>query len=90
MTLRKRIVSAILAPTSVAISELKADPSAILEASRDQPVAILDHNKAVGYMSTAAAWERIHNLLDDKELRQLAEARLADGKKPITVSLDEL
>lgn len=83
-------MSAILAPTSVAISELKADPSAVLEASCDQPVAILDRNKAVGYVLTAAAWERIHNLLDDKDLCQLAQARLTDGKKPITVSLDDL
>jgi antitoxin StbD len=51
----------ILAPTSVGLSELKANPTAVLEASGDQPVAILNGSKPVGYM-LAAAREKIHNL----------------------------
>ena len=52
----------ILAPTSVGLSGLKANPTAVLEASGDQPVAILNGSKPVGYMLTAAAREKIHNL----------------------------
>jgi antitoxin StbD len=80
----------ILAPTSVGISELKANPTAVLEASGDQPVAILNGSKPVGYMLTAVAWEKIHNLLEDKELLKIAEERLTDGLAPIKVSLDDL
>jgi antitoxin StbD len=87
---KEAIMEAILAPTSVGISELKANPTAVLEASGDKPVAILNRNKPVGYMLTAAAWEKIHNLLEDQELLELAQARLADGKKPVRVSLDDL
>jgi antitoxin StbD len=87
---KETIMEAILAPTSVGINELKANPTAVLEASGDKPVAILNRNKPVGYMLTAAAWEKIHNLLEDQELLQIAQARLADGKKPVRVRLDEL
>lgn len=83
-------MDAILAPSSVGISELKANPTAVLEASGDQPVAILDRNKPVGYLLTAAAWEKIQDLLEDREILQIAEARTTDGKKPVRVSLDEL
>lgn len=51
-------MEAILAPTSVDISELKANPTAVLEASGDKPVAILNRKKPVGYMLTATAWKK--------------------------------
>ncbi len=83
-------MEAILAPSSVGISELKSNPTAVLEASDNKPVAILNRNKPVGYMLTAAAWEKIHSILEDKELVKVAESRIADGKKPVKVNIDEL
>jgi antitoxin StbD len=83
-------VEAILAPSSVGISELKANPTAVLEASGNRPVAILNRNKPIGYMLTASAWEKIYNLLEDKEILAIVETRMADGQKPVRVSLDEL
>ena len=83
-------MDAILAPSSVGISELKANPTAVLEASGDKPVAILNRNKPVGYMLTAAAWEKIHTMLEDQEILKIVEARLTDGQKPVKVSLDDL
>ncbi|MFZ6654079.1 type II toxin-antitoxin system prevent-host-death family antitoxin [Undibacterium sp. TJN19] len=80
----------ILAPSSVGISELKSNPAAVLAASGDQAVAILNRNKPVGYILTAAAWEKIHEQLEDKEILGLAKSRMADGKKPVRVSLDDL
>jgi antitoxin StbD len=80
----------ILAPSSVGISELKANPSAVLEASDDMPVAILNRNKPVGYLISAKAWEAICNQLEDIELRRIAEERLKDGKKMIKVAVDDL
>jgi antitoxin StbD len=62
----------------------------ILAASGDRPVAILNRNKPVGYMLTAEAWEKIHSILEDKEILKIVAARMADGKKPIRVSLDDL
>jgi len=54
------------------------------------PVAILNRNRPVAYILAATAWESICDRLEDLELRQIAEARLKDGKKPIGVSVDEL
>jgi len=83
-------MEAILAPSSVGISELKSNPTAVLEASGNKPVAILNRNKPVGYMLTAAAWKKIHGILEDKELVRIAEERITDGKKPVKVNIDEL
>jgi antitoxin StbD len=83
-------MDAILARSSVGISELKANPTAVLEASGDQSVAILNRNKLVGYLLTADAWAKIHEILEDKELLKIAETRMSDGKKPIRVTLDNL
>jgi antitoxin StbD len=80
----------ILAPSSVGISELKANPSAVLESSEDMPVAILNRNKPVAYLMSAKAWEAICNQLEDLELRRIAEMRLKDGQPTIRVRLDEL
>jgi len=38
----------VLATSSVGISELKSNPTAVLEASGDKPLAILNRNKPVG------------------------------------------
>ena len=73
----------ILASTSVGISELKANPSAVLESSADMPVAILNRNKPVGYLMSAKAWEAICDQLEDVELCRIADERLngsASGK----------
>ena len=83
-------MESILAPSSVGISELKANPSAVLDASDDRPVAILNRNKPVGYLMSAKAWEAICNQLEDMDLRQIAEERMNDGQQSVQVTIDEL
>lgn len=83
-------MAAILAPTSVGISELQANLTALLDASGNQPVAILNGDKPVAYMLTAQAWEKIHDILEDIELHQIAEMRLTDGKPSIKVEINDL
>jgi hypothetical protein len=43
-----------------------------------------------GYLLKVEARARILEMLEDKELLQIAEARMADGKKPIRVTLNDL
>jgi hypothetical protein len=50
------VMKLILAPTAIGINKLKANPVAVLEASEDMPIAILDGNKPVAYLMTAKAW----------------------------------
>ena len=80
----------ILAPSSVGISELKANPSAVLESSEDMPVAILNRNKPVGYLMSAKVWEAIVDQLEEAELRTLAILRSNDGRPTMVVELEDL
>lgn len=80
----------ILAPSSVGISELKANPNAVLDSAGGRPVAILNRNKPVAYLLSADAWSMICDRLEDIELRQTAESRLHDGKPIFEVSLNDL
>ncbi|WLI89098.1 prevent-host-death protein [Massilia sp. R2A-15] len=80
----------IFAPRSVDISELKADPAAVLESAGDDLIAVLDAQKAIGYLLSPKAWERICALLEDAELLEIVETRLSDGKTPIRINLDDL
>lgn len=90
MIVKGMIMEALLARSSVGISELKLNPTAVLEASGNMPVAILNRNKPVGYLLTAQAWEKIHSVLEDKEILKIIGTRMTDGKKPVKIKIDDL
>ncbi len=58
----------IFARASVSISDLKKNPSRIINQSEGEPVAILNHNKASAYIIPAAAFEALMKRLEDYEL----------------------
>lgn len=60
---------------SVSISELKKNPTAVIEEADGFPVAVLNHNKPVAYLVPAAAFEAMMEKLDDIELVELIKAR---------------
>lgn len=72
----------------VGITELKRNPAAVLKAAETEAVAILNHNKVVGYVISPAAWEYAQELHDDLKLMELADER-AD-EPVIEVSIDDL
>ncbi len=78
----------ILADTGVSISELKKNPSAVIEAAGGFPVAILNRNTPAAYLVPAKAWEALMDHVDDLELAEIVRQRV--GQKRIKVSLDEL
>ena len=47
-------------------------------------------NEPVFYCVPARAYEELMDLVDDLELARLSDARLADGQKPVRLSLDAL
>lgn len=81
-------MEAMLARASVSISELKRNPSAIIEEAGGEPVAVLNHNKPAAYLVPAAAWEALVEYLDDLELAKLIEER--KGEPTVKVRLDDL
>jgi len=81
-------MEAILADASVSITELKRNPSAVIEAADGAPVAVLVHNKPSAYLLPAATYQRLVERLEDLELAELVRARR--GERRVQVTLDEL
>lgn len=67
----------ILSSYSASISELKKNPSALIESAGGQPIAVLNHNRPTAYLVGAETFERLIELIDDIELSKLAVKRLA-------------
>lgn len=78
----------IIAGASISITELKRNPSAVIEAAGDESVAVLVHNKPSAYLVPAATYKRLLDRLEDLELAELARARVKERR--IKVTLDEL
>ncbi|WP_127347384.1 type II toxin-antitoxin system Phd/YefM family antitoxin [Pseudidiomarina mangrovi] len=80
----------VLASLSVSVSELKKNPSALVEQSNGAPIAVLNHNKPAAYLIPAATYEALMERLEDYELGQLVEQRRDEKSQAIAVSVDEL
>ena len=78
----------VYADASVSITELKENPSAIIEQAEGFPIAILNHNKPAAYLVPAAAFEALLDKLEDVELAAIVKAR--EDQAEVEVSLDDL
>ncbi len=72
----------------VSISEFKKDPSAVIAEADGTPVAILNHNRVMGYLVPARLYEQIMERLEDLDLIDVIKAR--SGEQGIPMSLDDL
>lgn len=78
----------VLADMAVSVSELKKNPSAVMNSAHGGPVAVLNHNRVMGYMVPANVFEAMMDRLDDLELAELVRAR--SHETPVPVNLDDL
>ncbi len=78
----------IYARASVSISELKKNPSRIINEAEGSPVAILNHNKPSAYIIPAEAFEALMEKFEDYELSRLVKER--ENEPTVKVSLNEL
>jgi antitoxin StbD len=76
------------ANTSVSISELKKNPSAIIQKAEGFAVAVLNHNRPAAYLVPVAAFEAMMDQLDDQALARLVKERQAEAT--VKVALDDL
>jgi len=81
-------MQSVLADMAVSVSELKKNPSAVLSGAHGLPVAVLNHNRVMGYMVPADVFEAMMERLDDMDLAELVRAR--SHETPVPVSLDDL
>lgn len=80
----------ILADCSASISELKKNPTALLNEADGSPIAILNHNKPAAYLVPAETYELLMDMLDDYELAKLVESRRGDLSEAVEVNIDDL
>jgi len=83
-------MKAILAKCSASISELKRNPSALIEKSEGEPIAILNHNSPTAYLIPAETYEELIERLEDYQLGLIVRERQSEKIKAIEVTLDEL
>ncbi len=84
------IMNPILSAYSASISELKRNPSQLIEQAAGEAVAILNHNKPTAYLIPAETYEWISNLIEDQELREIIERREEEKAQAKEVTFDEL
>jgi antitoxin StbD len=80
----------ILASFSASISELKKNPSALLNKAEGEAIAILNHNSPTAYLVPADVYEQLMEKLEDFELGKIVKERQAEKSLAIEVSLDDL
>ncbi len=80
----------VLSSCSASISELKKNPTALLNEAEGAPIAILNHNVPAAYLVPAETYEWLMDKLEDAELAQIVRERAAEKDRAIAVELDEL
>lgn len=70
-------MDAVLAETSIGITELKKNPSAVIRDAGADTVVILHHNKPSAYLVPARSYEALMDVLDDLLLLPVVRERMA-------------
>ena len=80
----------VLANCSASISELKKNPSALIDEAEGEPLAILNHNRPTAYLIPAETYEAIMERLEDYQLGLLVNERQNEKIEAVEVDIDEL
>jgi antitoxin StbD len=87
-------MQALRAASSIGITDLKKNPSAVIREAGDSPVVVLHHNKPSAYLVPAKTYEAMMDLLDDIKLAAVVQQRVsqyeADPSTGIEVTLAQL
>jgi len=83
-------MKSVLANCSASISELKKNPSALIDESEGEPIAILNHNRPTAYLVPAATYEALMERLEDYQLGLLVNERQSEKIEAVAVDIDEL
>ena len=83
-------MESVLAKCSASVSELKKNPSALIEMAEGEPVAILNHNKPTAYLIPAETYKAMIEKMEDFQLGLLVKKRQNKKMSALEISLDEL
>jgi antitoxin StbD len=82
------VTQAIYARNTVSMTDLRRNPSEVIEVANLAPVAVLNHNKPAAYLISAAAYEEILAQLEDAALTKIVKAR--QRGRSVKVNIDDL
>jgi len=80
----------LLAETSIGITELKKNPSAVIRNAGNAPVVILHHNRPSAYLVSVHRYEAMMDVLDDLALAEIVKERLNRLDDAEEVSIEDL
>lgn len=83
-------MKAVLSSCSASISELKKNPSALIDLAEGEPIAILNHNRPTAYLVPAETYEQLMEKLEDYQLGLIVKERQNERISAIEVNIDEL
>lgn len=87
-------MDAVLAETSIGITELKKNPSAVIRDAGTDTIVVLHHNKPSAYLVPASTYEALMDVLDDLQLIPVVQQRIsswqADPDKVFELTRAEL
>jgi antitoxin StbD len=82
------VTQTIYARNTVSMTDLRRNPSEVIEVANLAPVAVLNHNKPAAYLISAAAYEDMLEQLEDAVLTKIVKAR--QGGKSVKVNIEDL
>jgi antitoxin StbD len=82
------VTQTIYARNTVSMTDLRRNPSEVIEVANLAPVAVLNHNKPAAYLISAAAYEQMLAQLEDAALTKIVKAR--QGGKSVKVNIEDL
>ncbi len=80
----------VLANTSVSITELKKNPSSLIEKAEGEPIVILNQNRPTAQLVPAQTYEEMLEKLDDYYLGLIVEERQGEKNKAIEINIKDL
>ncbi len=80
----------VLANCSASISELKKNPTALIDEADGEPIAILNHNKPTAYLIPAETYEDMIDRVEDFQLGLLIQNRQHEKIVAVDVDIDDL
>lgn len=83
-------MESVLASCSASISELKKNPTALIDKSDGEPIAILNHNRPTAYLIPAETYEALLEKIEDYQLGLIVKERQNEKISAVEVALDEL
>lgn len=78
----------VLTQATVSVSELKKNPTAVIDAADGASVAVMVHNKPRAYLVPAEVYRGMLDRLEDAELAALVRVR--QSQRTVKVKLGEL